>query len=313
MRFAVVGTGGVGGYFGAMLASSGEDVMFTARGSHLEAMKRDGLHVITPSGALRVPPGRCVGTPAEIGPVDTVFFCVKSYDTERAAAALPPLLKSSTVVISLQNGVDNEEKLVRALPESTVFGGVAYIYSTITRPGEITTAAGPAKIVFGPLKGAPATQGSQAEEIRAKCAMAGITAEVSCDIESALWKKFIFITGAGGITALTRLTLGEILAVDASRELLTDAMRETEGVARALGVHIEEGYLAGVFETLARYDNATRSSLYNDLVHGKPLEIEALAGTVIRRASALGIATPVNRAVYAALLPYHLHNNGNVR
>ncbi len=313
MRFAVVGAGGVGGYFGAMLASAGEDVMFTARGSHLEAMKRDGLRVVSPSGTIRVPPERCAGTPAEIGPVDTVFFCVKSYDTERAAPALAPLLRPSSVVISLQNGIDNEEKLSRLLPESTIFGGVAYIFSTITHPGEITVAAGPARIVFGPLKGAPSRQGRQAEEIRALCERAGIPAEVSVDIEAALWKKFIFITGAGGLTALTRLTLGEILAVDASRELLTDAMRETESVARALGVHIEDGYLKGVFETLARSNNATRSSLYNDLARGKPLEIEALAGTVVRRGTALGIATPVNRAVYAALLPHHLHNNGNVR
>ena len=313
MRFAVIGAGGVGGFFGAMLASAGEDVMFTARGPHLDAMKREGLRVISPHGAMQVSPERCVGSPAEIGPVDTVLFCVKSYDTERTAPDLAPLLRPGTVVISLQNGIDNEEKLQRSLPGGTIFGGVAYIYSTITRPGEVTVAGGPAKIVFGPFAGATAEHRRRATELRDICAQAGITAESSDDIVAALWKKFIFITGAGGITALTRLTLGEILAVDQSRDLLADAMRETERVARARGVRIEEHYLDGVFDTLARFDNKTRSSLYYDLVHGKPLEIEALAGTVVRHGATLGIPTPVNRAVYAALLPYHLHNSESIR
>jgi 2-dehydropantoate 2-reductase len=313
MRFAVIGAGGVGGFFGAMLSSAGEDVMFMARGPHLEAMKREGLRVISPRGLVEVPPERCVGSPAEIGPVDTVLFCVKSYDTERTAPALAPLLGPATVVISLQNGIDNEEKLERALPGRTIFGGVAYIYSTITRPGEVTVAAGPVKIVFGPFAGAPPEHHRRAAELRDICAHAGITAESSGDIIAALWEKFIFITGAGGITALTRLTLGEILAVDQSRDLLADAMRETESIARARGVRVEEHFLDRVFGTLARFDNKTRSSLYYDLVHGKPLEIEALAGTVVRYGTALGIPTPVNRAVYAALLPYHIHNSESIR
>jgi 2-dehydropantoate 2-reductase len=313
MRFAVIGAGGVGGFFGAMLALGGEDVMCTARGSHLEAMKRAGLRVISPHGAMQVPPERCVASPAEIGPVDVVLFCVKSYDTERTAPGLAPLLHPATVIISLQNGIDNEEKLQRLLPGSVIFGGIAYIYSTITRPGEVTVAAGPSKIVFGPLDGAPPEHRRRAEEIHDACTHAGITAETSGDITAAIWKKFIFITGAGGITALTRLTLGEILAVDQSRELLADAMRETESIARARGVRIEERFLDGVFDTLAKFDNKTRSSLYYDLVHGKRLEIEALAGTVVRLGTTLGIPTPVNRAVYAALLPYHLHNSERIQ
>jgi 2-dehydropantoate 2-reductase len=313
MRCAVIGAGGVGGFFGAMLAAAGEDVMFTARGSHLEAMRREGLRVTSPGRSLQVSPERCVGSPAQIGPVDTVFFCVKSHDTERAIPALSPLLGPSTVIISLQNGIDNEATLKRALPECMIFGGVAYIYSTITRPGEITVAPGPSRIVFGPFEGAPPDERRRAEQIRNVCTHAGITAEVPDDIIAALWKKFIFITGAGGITALTRLTLGEILAVGETRDLLADAMRETESIARARGVRIGDHFLDGVLESLPGFDNKTRSSLYYDLVHGKPLEIEALAGTVVRFGTAMGIPTPVNRAVYAALLPYHLHNSESTR
>jgi len=313
MRFAVIGAGGVGGFFGAKLSSAGEDVMVTARGAHLDAMKRGGLRVSAPEGTFRIPPERCVGSPAEIGSVDTVLFCVKSYDTERSAPLLAPLIGSSTVIISLQNGIDNEEKLARMLPGSTIFGGVAYIYSTITRPGEITVGAGPARIVFGPFEGSPPDQSRRAGEIADVCVRAGITCEAAADVTAALWKKFIFITGAAGITALTRLTLGEILAVGETRELMIDAMRETERVALAMGVRIGDHFVDGVAATLSKFDGRTRSSLYHDLSSGKPLEIEALSGTVLRRGAALGIPTPVNRAVYAALLPHHIHNSESIR
>jgi 2-dehydropantoate 2-reductase len=313
MRFAVIGAGGVGGFFGAQLAAAGFDVMFTARGRHLEAMQHHGLRVISGGQSVIVEPERCVRSPAEIGPVDVILFCVKSYDTESAGAQLGPLLRAGTVLISLQNGVDNEEKLRMLLPTAGVFGGVAYVYATITRPGEITESGGPKKIVFAPFEGAPQDQWQRASAILDACAQAGIHAELSDDILAALWKKFIFITGAAGITALTRLTLGEILAVEQTRTLLSDAMRETESVARARNIRIEAGYLDGVFETLKKFDNNTRSSLYYDLTHGKPLEVDALAGTVVRYGAALGVPTPVQRTIYAALLPYHLQHLKSTR
>ena len=306
MKFAVIGAGGVGGYFGARLVASGEDVMFLARGAHREAMRTQGLRVVSTEGTVTVPPSRCAGTPADIGPVDVVLFCVKSYDTESTAAQLGPLLHPGTVIISLQNGVDNEAQILARIPAGAVFGGVAYIYATITRPGEITENGGPKKIIFGPFKGAPESHRQRAAAILEAFRAAGISAEIAADITAALWKKFIFITGAAGITALTRLTLGEILAVDASRVLLLDAMTETSAVAQARGIRIEEGYLHGVFATLRRFDNNTRSSLYYDLSHGKPMEIDALSGTVVRYGAALGIPTPVHTTIYAALLPYHL-------
>jgi len=187
MRFAVIGAGGVGAFFGAMLAAAGNDVMFTARESHLDAIRREWLRMTSPGRSLRVPPERCVGSPAQIGPVDTVFFCVKSHPTERAILALLPLLGPSTVIISLQTGVANEATLNRALPECVVFGGVAYIYSTITRPGEITVASGPSRIVFGPFEGAPSDERRRAEQIRDVCTHEGITAEVPDDIVATLW------------------------------------------------------------------------------------------------------------------------------
>jgi len=308
MRMAVIGSGGVGGYFGAMLHAAGEEVVFTARGEHMRAMQKEGLRVATPEGTLLVPPGSCTGPDGDLRDPEAVLFCVKSYDTAQAAAALFSRLREGTAVVSLQNGVENEELIQRALPHCAVLGGVSYIYSTITRPGEITVGAGPRRIVFAPRGDGAARIRTQAERLLEVCRGARINAEIPADITAELWKKFIFITGAGGLTALTRLTLAEILAVDATRGLLADVMRETLAVARARGVAVPDDFMEGVFATLGRFDNATRSSLYYDLVNGKPMELEALPGTVMRLGARLGVPTPVNRVIYAALLPYHIHN-----
>ena len=306
MRFAVIGTGGVGGYFGARLAAAGIDVVFTARGAHYETLRRSGLRVVSTDGTSVVPPGYFVGSPGDIGSADVLLVCVKTYDSGEVVRALSGVLQPETVIISLQNGVENDALWREAFPLCHILGGTAYIYSTITRPGEVTERGGPKKIAFGPYPGAAPEVVRRASRILDVVVGAGINAEIPPDIVAAIWKKFIFITGAAGITALTRLTLGEILAVPATRTLLTDAMRETEAVARASGVSIEPAYLEAVFETLGKFDAATRSSLYNDLAHGKPLEIEALSGTVARRGAAAGIPTPIHRTIYAALLPHHL-------
>jgi 2-dehydropantoate 2-reductase len=306
MRFAVIGTGGVGGYFGAKLAASGVDVVFTARGAHAETLRKTGLRVIATEGTTVVPPSHFVSSPRAIGAVDVVLICVKTYDSEKVAQDLAGTLQPGTVILSLQNGVENDILWRTAFPHCHVFGGLAYIYATITRPGEVTERGGPKKIAFGPFPGAPPEVLQRARQILEVVTATGISAEIPPDIVVALWKKFIFITGAAGITALTRLTLGEILAVAQTRELLAEAMRETDAVARARNVPVEPGYLDGVFETLGKFDRATRSSLYNDLAHGKPMEIDALSGTVARLGAASGIPTPIHRAIYAALLPYHL-------
>ncbi len=321
MKFAVIGTGGVGGFFGSKLAKSGEDVWFLARGKHLEAVRANGLHINSAEGDWIVPSGNMTDNPAEIGVADVILFCVKSYDTESAAQQLAPMLSDETIIISLQNGVDNEEKIQRIIPRGVVFGGVSYIYSTITAPGVITHTVGPTKIVFGELEkrsggiarlldgqgeSGSGSVGERAKKILEAMLKANINATLADDIQSEIWKKYIFIAAVGGMTALTRLTLGEILSVNESREMMADAMRETDAVARAKGVNIPPGFVEQIFEVLKKYDNNSRSSLYHDLVHDKPLEIEALSGTVVKHGKELGIPTPVHRAIYAGLLPYHI-------
>ena len=326
MKFVIFGAGGLGGFFGGKLAlrgpfdhaqgrpersrMGGKDVWFVARGKHLAAMRANGLCVNSSEGQFAIQPGKMTDNPAEIGPVDVVLFCVKSYDTDSAAEQLAPILTERTIVISLQNGVDNEEQIQKIIPAGTVYGGVAYIYSTITAPGVITETGGPKKIVFGAMRGADDATRETARRILDILIEAGIKAELTDDISSALWNKFILMTSVGGLTALTRFTLGEILAVDETRSLLTDAMREVEAIAKARGMNIEAGYVDKVFRTLRKSDNSNRSSLYYDLIHEKPMEIEALSGAVVRYGRALGIPTPIHKTIYGALLPYHLKHLG---
>ena len=302
MRFLVVGTGGVGGYFGAKLANAGEDVSFVARGKHLEAMKQHGLKVKSATEAFTISPNKILENVSDGGQVDVVLFCVKSYDTEKAAHQLLNAVQKDTVIISLQNGIENEELLQQLIPAATVYGGVAYIYSTITAPGEITRYEGPAKIVFGPLDN---TLTDRARSILMRFQQAGISADLSANIRQELWKKFIFITGVSGITALTRLSLGELLSNDETRELIRNAMEETKALAVAEHIQLDPDLISSFFETLGKFKNDTRSSLYFDLANGKPMELEALAGTVVRMGERLSIPTPIQQTIYASLLPYH--------
>jgi 2-dehydropantoate 2-reductase len=308
MKFLVLGAGGVGGYFGAKLASAGEDVRFVARGKHLEALMAHGLKVQSPNEKLVVPPQKIFGSVADAGKADVVLFCVKSYDTESSAEQILPALHADSIILSLQNGIDNEEKIQRSIPNAVVFGGVAYIYSTISAPGEITHYGGPTKIVFGPMDKKPSQKAMDILEAMHK---AGITADLSMDIDRELWKKFIFITAVSGTTALTRLTLGELLANAESRALIRNAMEETLSLSVAKGISHEPNLINTFFETLGKFKNETRSSLYFDLSNGKPMELEALAGTVVRLGKELGISTPIHQTIYAALLPYHLKHLQN--
>jgi len=306
MRLVVIGTGGVGGFFGAKLHASGQDVHFIARGSHLAAMRQNGLSVHSPDGNIHVPPEKFTDDPSTVGPADVVFFCVKTYDTAAAARAMAPLLSRETLVIPLQNGVESEHTLQQLVSTGTVYSGVAYVYSTITAPGIITEAGKPRKIQFGPLAGT--ADDAQAAVVVRAFQEARVDVEVLSDMRPALWKKFIFIAAVGGMTAVTRLTLGEILAIPRTSTLLEHAMRETDAVARALGVPLELGYVDSVFAKMSSYSNDTRSSLYHDLVNGKPMEIDALSGAVARFGAQLHVPTPVHEFFYAALLPHHLNH-----
>jgi 2-dehydropantoate 2-reductase len=305
MKFLVVGTGGVGGYVGGKLAHAGSDVWFVARGEHLRAMRASGLRVRSAGEEIVIPPGKMTDDPNEAGPADVILFCVKAYDTESVARTLLPIVTPSAAIISLQNGIDNEEKIAAVLPGARVCGGAAYIYSNITAPGEITERGGPRRIVFGPMDGQTTARD---ENILSAFTNAGIDATLSADMRTDLWKKFIFIAGGGGFTTLARLTLADVLKVEASRKLLHESMSEVEHVARACGVQIPDGFIDRQFASLEKLKNDAYTSMYYDLINRKPLEIDALSGTVVRLGAEHEIATPIHRTIYAALLPYHLQS-----
>jgi 2-dehydropantoate 2-reductase len=306
MRFVILGSGGIGGFFGARLALAGEDVWFVARGNHLAEMKKHGLRVNSTVGNFTVPPGKMTDDAGSVGPADVVLFCVKSYDTEPAARQLAPILRDGSLIIPLQNGVDNEDKIRKSISRGDVYGGVAYISSRITAPGEITEVGGFQRIVFGPQ--GPAIN-PHANKVHEAFLRAGIKSQLQDDITRELWRKLIFIASMGSLTALSRLTHGEILANQWMVSLMFDAMREVQAVAWKLGVKVEPVDEPRVLEGLKRFSDDTRSSMYFDLAAGKPMEIEALNGTVVRLGEQLGVPTPIHRVIYSVLLPYHLKHS----
>ncbi|MEK7367371.1 MAG: 2-dehydropantoate 2-reductase [candidate division NC10 bacterium] len=302
MRICVFGTGGVGGYFGGLLARSGAEVTFIARGEHLRALRARGLTLRTVQERLTIPV-KATDEPRAVGPVDLVLFCVKSYDTESAGGVLPDLLAPEGVVLSLQNGIDNEEKLEAILGKGRVLGGAAYIWSTITAPGVITQTGGACKIAFGELDGSST---ERARRILEACQRAGFPCEMTTNIWKVLWEKFLFICALGGMTAVTRLPLGEILAHPQTREMFRGIMAEIHALARAEGVPLEEDLVPRMMTFAEGLDNVGRSSLYHDLATGRRVELDALNGKVVELGLRHRIPTPMNFAVTACLRPYAL-------
>ncbi len=307
MKILIHGAGGIGGYFGAKLAHGGNEVWCVARGEHFAAMKKNGLRVNSTEGEFRIHPDHIINSPAGAPLVDFVLFCVKTYDTESAAAQLEPVVDDKTVIISLQNGIDNEEKIQSLLKKGIVYGGVANISSRIVAPGEIAETGGVVRIAFGPMNNSLLPE--RAQEILDCFARAKITAHLSNNILIDLWLKFIFITSAGGFMAMSRLTQGEVLAVEQTRTTVFSAMKEVESLALAQNIQLDPLEEEKVFNGMKKFDLNTRPSMYYDLVREKPMEIEALNGTVVRLGKQLGIPTPIHNTIYSALLPFHLKNS----
>jgi 2-dehydropantoate 2-reductase len=301
MRIAVVGVGGVGGYFGALLQRAGHHVAYLARGAHLAAMREHGLRVESVAADPFSVDVRAVDRADGVGPVDFVLFTVKAYDTAAASALLPPLLGGNTAVLTLQNGVDNVDVLIGAVGRDHVLGGAAYIFSSIAAPGVIRHTGGPRRVVFGELDG---RRTARAEAILSAFQDTGAPVELIDNIMVEMWEKYIFIAAQGGMTALTRLTVGEIREIPETFALYLDAAEEVAAVGRASGVAIPDGQRERVRRLALSLDPGSRSSLYHDLTHGRRMELDALPGNVVRLGEKYGVPTPVCRAIYAALKPY---------
>ncbi len=304
MKIGVVGAGGVGGYFGGRLAEAGNDVHLLARGPHLAAIRANGLRVRSVKGDF-VAPVLATGDPGEIGRCDAILFCVKSYDSREAAAGLAPMLGEETAVVSLQNGVDNEETIAAVIGADKVLGGAAFIFSTITEPGVVAHTGGPARLAFGEIDG---VRTDRVERLLAACRAAGIDADVPSDIRAVLWSKFAFICAVAGMTSAVRLPLGEIRDDEDAWAMFRRLVEEVVAVGRAEGVPLADDTVEQQIALAAAQPAGAYSSLHHDLVNGNRMELDALHGAVVRRGARRGVPTPANAAIHAILSPWARHN-----
>ena len=304
MRIAVYGAGGVGGYFGGRLAQACAQVHFIARGAHLQALREHGLRVRSVKGDFEVQ-APATDDPADVGPCDFVLFCVKTFDTEAAAARLGPLVGEGTAVVSLQNGVENEEKLARVIGADHVMGGAAFIFAEIAEPGVIAHTGGPTSITFGELDGRVS---QRAKRLLACCEQAGFGAELSASIMTVLWAKLAFICAQAGLTAAVRLPIGEIRTAAAGWAAFGRLVAEVCAVAGADGHPVPQAAQERALALAQAIEPGSFSSLHDDLVAGRRMELEALHGFVVRRAAQHGLAVPTSEAVYAILQPWAIRN-----
>jgi len=302
MRIAMMGSGGVGGFFGGRLAKAGCDVAFVARGAHLEALRRDGLTIESEAhGNIHVPKVVASADPADIGPVDLVIVSVKLWDTQDAARAIAPMVGPKTAVLSLQNGVIKDDILRGVFPAEKVMGGVAYVASYISRPGVIHQTGTMQRIVVGEHDGRAS---QRARELHEALLKSGVTAELSDDVRRAIWEKYVFLVALSGSTTTMRSTLGPIRANPASRAFFIDLMREVVSVGRALGVSLPQDYAEQRVPFMDGLPADMTSSMHHDLERGNRLEVPWLSGGVVTLGEKAGVATPANRAVSALLALY---------
>jgi 2-dehydropantoate 2-reductase len=307
VKIAVVGAGGVGGYFGARLAKGGADVTFVARGAHLAAIRERGLAIEGGPAEFRVSPVRAVENPAMIGVVDIVLLAVKMWDSEAAIAAIKPIVGSETAVISLQNGVVKDQYLRRAFGPANVLGGVCYVATYIAGPGVIGRTGPLERLVIGEFDGSPSARATRFVEVCRNC---GINAELSRNISRDIWEKFVFLVALSGTTTTMRSPIGPIRANPQTRAFFRDVMREVVAVGRASGIELPEDYAEQRVNLADTVAEDMTSSMHHDLERGNRLEVRWLSGSVVELGHAVGIATPLNRAIADILA---LHADGGSR
>jgi 2-dehydropantoate 2-reductase len=304
VRIAVMGSGGVGGYFGARLVQGGADIHFIARGSHLAAMRERGLAIEGGPDPVHLAKVNATDDPKTIGPVDMVMFCVKLWDTETAARQLLPLMRPGTGVISFQNGVQKDDMLRPILGDNALMGGVAYVGTSIGRPGIIAQTGSLQRLVFGEYDG---QRSGRVEAFYEACRRGGINAEISDDVRRSIWEKYVALVAMSGATTGTRKTIGPIRSHPLTRQFLLDLAREVVAVGRAHGVALPEDYAEQRTAFFDSWPPEMTTSMHHDLQHGRPLELRWLSGGVVDLGAAVGVPTPMNRAVRDLLI---LHADG---
>jgi len=302
MKIAIIGMGGVGGYYGGKLAlkyavSDDHQIFFIARGEHLGKIRKDGLKLITTEGDFTATPSLATDNPKELGPLDLIIFGVKGYDLENAARMITGNLHDNTVIIPLLNGVDNAERLKTVLNTGIIMNGCVYISTRIVSPGVVEHVGGPCALFFGPEEG-PIDRYSGVETVMKD---AGIKATLSDHITTDVWSKYIFVGPLGGITSMVNQPLGVIMENEEHRTMLEGLMKEVEAIAQARDISLPENIVQQSLNVASSFPYETRTSIQLDFEKGKQTEMETFTGYVVRSGRKLGIKTPLHDVVYAAL------------
>lgn len=300
MNIVIYGTGGVGGYFGARLAQAGNGVTFIARGNHLEAIQKNGLQLKSPKGDYLVFPANATANISEITDIDLILVSVKTWQLEAAAKEIKQVLNEKTMVISLLNGVNNTEVLGAVIDKKHLLGGLCKVVSKIEDFGVINHLSYEPTIVFGELDNVKTERALSLEKVFLN---AGITTKLAENIQTEIWSKFLFISTISAIGALTRATVGEIIASTELKKMMRKTADEIVAVAKARGIYLSESIVEKQFQMIETQPYNTTSSLQRDIMEGKPSELEAQTGTVVKMGIELGVPTPVNSFIYDCLLP----------
>jgi 2-dehydropantoate 2-reductase len=304
MTWAILGSGAVGGYYGAKLARAGHDVAFVARGAHLEAIRERGLEIRSAALGDFTVRARAERDTARIGPVDVIILAVKTYDNASALPAIAPLLGPDTSVLTLQNGVDSVDDLASAVGERFVIGGTTYIATALAVPGVIEQTGTHRRIVMGEVFGALPRVTWRVSQLQQAMAAADIQAEAVGDGRIPIWEKFIFLVSLAGFTGASRLPIGGIWTDPYCRAQFLEGCREVERLARAEGVDVADDMTTRIAAYIDGIPGTMRSSLLIDLSQGKRTEVEALHGAVVRRAQRANIPVPIMSTLYAVLKPW---------
>jgi 2-dehydropantoate 2-reductase len=310
MRIAIFGAGGVGGYFGAQLAGVGEEVIFIARREHLQAIRAHGLRVETSKGEIVIQPAQASDNPVQVGVVDAVILGVKAWQVTEAARAMKPMIGPETFVVPLQNGVEASSQLEAMLGAKHVLGGLCGTMSWIVGPGHIRSIGEVHFIKFGELDNRPS---ERTEQLRKAFERAGVKVEVPSDIHVALWEKFLFVVSFGGVGAVTRAPIGVIRTLPETRRLLEQCMREIFEVAQARQIALSDRIVEKTMVFLDSLAPSGTTSLQRDIADGKPSELDAWNGAVVRLGQEVGITTPLNSFINYSLLPLELRARGQVQ
>ena len=300
MEILVYGIGGVGGYFGGKLANAGFKVSMIARGEHLKQIQKHGLEVKSIKGNFKVEPKLATSDVSEVPKPDLIILGIKSWQIPLVASELKSVLKEETMILPLQNGADNYEKLIEVLPKKNVLAGLCFIVSFIQEPGKIKHAAYEPKIVFGE---ADNSQSDRVMKIHDILDEAGIENNVPENIQLEIWKKFLFICTVSGIGGLTRVPIDKIRDNKYLYQMMRDSAKEIIEVGKAKDVPLSDKHLEMVFEIINSQPEGTTASTQRDIMNGKPSELENFNGFIVKEGERLGVRTPVNRYIYECLKP----------